>query len=333
MLFLRRMLRFLSALIFFFTVWFLWPREVGGLIIPHGANNVPDYRMTNAHYISVKEGQVEMETHAEDAQFDIARHRMDAQHIIAFLYNSQHERTIMTADHANFFMDERRLFAHDNVQSLSSDGFLLRTTQATYLVNKRLVEAPEPVEGETLTRDLLVWGNSAEAPLEKRELFLKGNARAQYNQKGQKHGLTNIRGDSATVDRNEASATFLGNVEAKQEDFTGTGERGELFFSQEEHGVKYMSLHKDVKITQVGGRYTRSQEAEFFAPSDTIVLTGFPAVYNGDDAVTGDKITMYRTTGVVEVTATNAATSQGRKGGSLPTGPRPLTKEDEELIP
>ena len=94
-------------------------------------------------------------------------------------------------------------------------------------------------------------------------------------------------------------------------------------------------LNGDVKIAQEDGKYTRSQVAEFFSPTDTIVLTGFPSVYDGDDAVAGDKITVYRTTGVVEVTATNAAGSEPRagyknkRGQTKPT----LNKEDEELIP
>jgi LPS export ABC transporter protein LptC len=330
---LRRALRALSYLLLFLTVWFLWPREVGGVNVSHGGAAVPDYRMTNAHYMSVKEGRLEMETRAREARFDIALHRMHAEQILAFLYNAQMERTILTADHATFHMDDRRLYARDNVQSLSADGFLLRTSQAVYSVNKRLITAPEAVEGETLNRELMVWGDSAEAPLDEKKLYLKGNARAQYGQPGQKHGLTNIRGDSALVDREESKAVFQKHVEARQEDFQGTGDRGELFFSQEDRGVKYMSLHKDVKITQKDGRYTRSQVAEFFAPSDTIVLTGFPAVYNGDDAVTGDKITMYRATGVVEVTAANAAAGQGQQNDKAPGAPPPLTKEDEELIP
>ena len=78
--------------------------------------------------------------------------------------------------------------------------------------------------------------------------------------------------------------------------------------------------------------------AEFFAPTDTILLTGFPSVYDGDDAVTGDKITLYRTTGVVEVTAANAAGAQIHgtgKGSGKKTGDQApsLNKEDDELIP
>ena len=72
-------------------------------------------------------------------------------------------------------------------------------------------------------------------------------------------------------------------------------ETGDLYYSPRDKGIHYMSLNGDVKITQNDGKYTRSQVAEFFAPTDTIVLTGFPAVYDGEDAVTGDKITLYRT--------------------------------------
>ncbi|HEY8278883.1 MAG TPA: LPS export ABC transporter periplasmic protein LptC [Bdellovibrionota bacterium] len=329
----RGLLRFLSYGLLFLTIWFLWPRELDGYSVGRdGRTAVPDYSMVNAHYISVKAGRVEAETFAHDAAFNMTTHRMDAKTVVALIYNEAEQRTVVRADHANFLMDDRILHLTDNVHTLSPDGFLMKGPEATYNMGKRLLTASQPIEGETFMKEVQIWGDSAEAPMNENKVYLKGNARALYQER--RHGATRIKGETAVMDRAQQKVTFEKNVKVEQEKTVGTSQAADLFYSKEDKGVRYMSLNTDVKIAEADGKYTRSQVAEFFAPTDTIVLSGFPAVYDGDDAVTGDKITVYRATGVVEVMATNAAGAQerakgGKKGSETPT----LTKEDEELIP
>jgi LPS export ABC transporter protein LptC len=327
---------YLTVLVLFLTIWFLWPRDLGGFYSSRvdGSLVMPDYAMSNARYVSVKDGRVEMETQSKDAAFDMASRRMDAKDVTAYFYNDQNQKTKVTADHGEFFMNERRMHLYDNVRSESADGFIMKGPEANYAMDKKLFVAPQPVEGEATDRDMKVWGNRAESDLNDTKIYLLGNARATYIEK--KHGLTKVRGDRAEVDRTKEKVFFKEHVQVEQDTTVGTGRFAEFFYSKKEQGIRYMSITEDVKITEKKGRYTRSQVAEFFAPTDTIVLSGFPSVYNGDDAVTGDKITLYRTTGVVEVSAANAAASpapasKGRIGKPAPVAP--LTKEDEELIP
>lgn len=325
-------LRRLSHVVLFLTIWFLWPRELDGYSVGRdGRASVPDYAMSNARYVSVKEGRVEVETRAKEAAFNMLTHRMEAKNVISLLYNKNDQRTVVTADNATFQMDERQLLLRDNVQMLSPDGFLMRGPEVNYDMNKRLVNAPQPVAGETFAREVLVWGDRAEAPLDENKIHLIGNARSVFTEK--KRGVTHIRGDSAVMNRDESKVTFHRDVKVDQDKIVGTSESADLFYSSVDKNVRYMAMNTDVKITEGKGRYTRSQVAEFFAPTDSIVLTGFPAVYDGDDAVTGDKITVYRATGVVEVVATNAAAVQ-QTGKQKDNAKQPaLTKEDEELIP
>jgi LPS export ABC transporter protein LptC len=337
MIFFRRVVRALTYFALFLTIWFLWPRELDTSNSGIGRAAVPDYAMVNAHYVSVKAGRLESETRAKEAAFNLTTHKMEANDLVAFVYNTNDERTIITADHATFLMDQRILHLNDHVQALSPDGFLLTGPEATYNLNKRFLTASLPVQGQTFEKEMQVWGDRAEAPLDENKVNLIGNAIALYQEP--KHGETRIRGDSCVLDRTEEKATFLKHVKVEQDDVTGTSDTGELYYSPRDKGIRYMALNTDVKITQTDGKYSRSQAAEFFAPTDSIVLTGFPAVYDGDDVVTGDKITVYRPTGIVEVTATNAAGAQekgtkkakmkrnGRKGEPV------LNKEDEELIP
>lgn len=331
-----KFLRYLSALVLFITIWILWPRDLGGFYTlgRDGSLAVPDYAMTNARYVSVKDGKVEMESQSKDAAFDMIVRRMDAKDVTAFFYNQEGKKTKVTADHASYFLEDRKMHLQDNVRSESEDGFVMRGPEADYTLDKRFFVAAKPVEGEAKEKDLKVWGNRAESLLDSNKVTLIGDARAAYTE--QKHGLTTVRGDKAEMDREKEKVRFEQNVVVTQEKMVGTSHFGELFYSRKESGVRYMSLTEDVRIVEAEkGRYTRSQVAEFFAPTDTIVLSGFPSVYHGDDAVTGDKITLYRATGVVEVTATNAAGNPQAKGAKPPKAAPPpaLTKEDEELIP
>ena len=320
--------------VFLLTVWFLWPRELDSSGVGSGRATVPDYFMVNAHYVSVKAGHLEVETNARQATFNLAAHRMTGRNIVAFVFNAQDERTVISADRAVFHMDERVLQLNDNVSSLSPDGFLMESPEATYQLNQRLLTASRSVHGQTFEKDVEVWGDRAVAPLDEKLVRLYGNARSLYHEA--KRGPTKIRGEMAILDREAAKVTFEKMVKVEQEKIEASSETADLFYSSRDHGIRYMSLNGDVKITQGAGKYTRSQMAEFFAPTDSIVLTGFPAVYDGNDAVTGDKITVYRATGVVEVTATNAAGAQLReKVKSTKQGEEKpvLNEEDEELIP
>lgn len=332
---LAKALRLAAYALLFFTIWFLWPRELDGMLLGRdGRANVPDYSMTNARYVSVKQGRVEMESQSQSATFDLVARRMDLKDVTAYFYNQREEKTKVTANAGTYFLEDRRMNLTGDVRSESPDGFLLRGPEAQYFLGRRFLVAPQPVEGETKDQSLRLWGNRAESAIDDRKVHLIGDARAHYVEK--KRGLTTVRGDRAELDRDKELAHFQDNVQVVQDKIIATGNAADLYYAKLERGVRYMNINGDVKITERVGRFTRSQVAEFFAPTDTIILSGFPSVYYGDDVVTGDRITLYRTTGVVEVTATNAAASPATppamrqdKGDK----PKPLSKEDEELIP
>lgn len=329
---LRRLSVGLASLLLFITVWILWPQELDVSFSGRdGKLAVPDYAMTNARYISVRDGLVEMETRAKDTVYDLAERRMLSKRVTAQFFNKEGKPTVVNADEALFLQAEGRAVLSGNVSSVSPDGFVLTGPKAEYNLNKRFLLAPEPVAGVAPDGTVRVWGNRAESFIDQRKITLLGDARAEFREK--KRGITKVRGDRAELDRDKGEIDFKNNVRLVQGETVGTSTNATISYLAKEKGLNYMSLLDDVMIREQGGRYTRSQVAEFFAPTDIVVLSGFPAVYNGDDAVTGDKITLYRTTGVVEVTQTNAASSGIAPKAKLPVPNQPLTKEDEELIP
>ena len=326
----RIALRYSSYLLIFLTVWFLWPRELDGANGRLGEAVVPDYRMESSRYVSVRDGKREVEMYSKKSNFDFLAHEMDSTNVTIYFYSTQGDRTVVTSDRGLFYMNEKRFHLQDNVRSESPDGFVMTSAETNYLLPTKHLSAPTPVQGTMKDNSVKIWGDRAEGDMESKRMQLFGNARANY--KEAKRGLTTIRGDMADMHRDEEKVEFFKNVEVNQEKTKGTSQKATLYYAAPEKALRYMSLQEDVRLIEPNGKYTRSQVAEFFMPTDTIVLTGFPAVYDGDDAVTGDKITMYRTTGVVEVLSANAASNQdhpAKKEGRQ----MKASKEDDELIP
>ena len=321
----------LSQIILFLTVWLLWPRELDNYTLgAEGRTSVQDYAMKNARYVSVNQGRLEVEAFAVDATFDLKRKILLGANTKFYVFNEAQEKTTVWSDKTEYFMEPRKAHFIGNVRSESPDGFRLRSAEGNYSVAERFLTVPNPLEGESKDDTLKVWGDRGESHIDDKKIHLYGNARANYVDK--KEGLTKVRGDRAVVDREKEKVDFYAHVQVDQAKVIGTSNHGEMFYDKQEKNLHYMALMDDVKIQDETGRYSRSQMAEFFSPTDTIVLSGFPSVYDKDDVVTGDKITLFRTTGVVEVTAANAA------GSAKPTDQKPKsqvrhTDEDDELVP
>lgn len=347
----QRTLQVFSLLLLFLSFWIMWPSELDSNVLnSEGVTSVPDYRMRNSRYVSVQEGKKNVEFYSDHSTFDLMEKWMTADKAIIYFYDPEEQKTKVTANQATFDMTKKIFYLNGDVVSISPEEFIMKSEKANYFVNLRTIIVPSPVEGVSKEKDMKIWGDRAESSLVTNIVKLFGHARTDYLDPHK--GLTKITAENAELLRNDSIANYKNNVTILQKEIVVTGKYASLYFDRREkkakqkklelapevenqvNNIKYMNVTDDVKILEKDGRYTRSQVAEFFAPTDSIVLTGFPSLYNGDDAVTGDKITLYRTTGVVEVTATNAAAKQdtltktNKKG--LPTRD---SSEDDELIP
>ncbi|NUM89666.1 MAG: LPS export ABC transporter periplasmic protein LptC [Bdellovibrionales bacterium] len=329
----RRLLRIATAGLVFVSVWLLWPREMDSVVSARqGVRTVPSYVLANARYTSSREGEREVEAFAEQARVELAARQMHSESITIYQYSANARKVKVTADRGTQFMDERRFQLERNVLSEALDsGFFLKSEKANYLIGPRKLDVPVPLEGWMKDDSLRLWGDRGEGWIDRDEVWVYGNARTRHLDP--RRGETRLRGDEAQLLRNDERVNFFKNVRVEQGGVTGTGAEANLFYHQARGAqgqVSYLSLRTDVKIQDERKRYTRSQLAEFYAPTDTIVLSGFPALYDGDDAVTGDRITLYRATGVVEVTGTNAVGG----GQHVIDGAREpeLTEEDKELL-
>lgn len=110
-------------------------------------------------------------------------------------------------------------------------------------------------------------------------------------------GLSGDAPISITADRLEANdalheVRFIGNVVAKQGDVAIYAGQLALVYPQGGRDIERVEADGDVRIVQ-GKRVATGQKAVFFNKERKIVLTGSPKVYQGDDFVEGDEITVY----------------------------------------
>lgn len=338
-----RVIRYISAILIIISIWFLWPSELDrGMVRQENTEvsvDVPDYLMRKLRYVSVKNSRQSMELFASTATFHMKQEVLYGKEIDAYFFNEQGRKTRILGDTGTYSMKDQQLLVEGNIRSVSPDGFKLKTEVATFDAVKRVLEAKVPVEGESEDEGLWMRGDSARAPIDSNMVFFHGNAKAKYNDV--RYGDTVVRGDRSRLNREENKVVFEKNVVIDQKDMNVTSDEASIYYLRgggNEDKLNYMQAIRNVVIRQSQNRYSRSQLAEFFADSDTVVLTGFPSIYDGKDTITGDKLTLYRSSGVVEVKSANAAFRDGPDLMDRPDSHRGSTKKnqlnevDKELI-
>ncbi len=100
----------------------------------------------------------------------------------------------------------------------------------------------------------------------------------------------NINADSLEYDNKNNSATFTGNVVARQGGIVIFADRVKGVYSPK-GGLKRLYASGNVKIIQ-GDRIATGQKITFYNDKQKIVATGFPRVWQGDNVIQGKKITV-----------------------------------------
>jgi len=132
-------------------------------------------------------------------------------------------------------------------------------------------------------------------------------------------GPTKIDSDKFQLDYQQKIATYLGHVKVAQPNGTMTSDRLRVTFGEGMHDIKMAYADGNVRISQ-GDRWATGDHAVMDQTAQTVVLTGSPVVHDGEDQITGTKITVYLKTGqgVVERARTVIfpKNGQGIEGGA-----------------
>lgn len=329
-------LYFIAALCIFITTWLLLPHQLDSGIsrdTNDDITQVPDYQMRNYRYASVKAGRREMEVYSDTGLFFLDKQEAHGKKITAYLFDIKGDTTKIVGNEGVFNMNKQHLRLFGEVESTSPDGFVLQGPVADYFSDKRLLQAPEPVFGFNKDKNVRIWANRAESLLDSNTVQFLGDVRTEYDSKDQ--GLMRVQSDRAHLDRTGKFATYFDHVRVHEKQMDLSSGEASLFYSEKDKKksspVRYLVAKNEVVIRETETRYSQSQQAEFFSDTNSIVLNGFPSVFDGRDTITGDKLTMFRSTGVVEVTAANAAFSDHTKGEKKQARDK-LSGEDMELV-
>jgi lipopolysaccharide export system protein LptA len=109
-----------------------------------------------------------------------------------------------------------------------------------------------------------------------------------------------IHSDIVEIDNKKGVVVFLGNVNAKSEDFTIECKRMTLYYIKKKGRssskgviVDRIVAVQDVRIKRRIGGEARADRAEYYNRESKIVLTGNPIIKHGGDFIEGEKITFY----------------------------------------
>ena len=236
------------------------------------------------------------------------------------MFDPQEKETHIDGDHAYFIMGSKSIAVEGKIKVLFPDNFWLRTERAQYTATDQRISSVDSFYGESKQEDgeiIKIWGNGFLGNKSTPELNILDNARVQSIEHTTKE-ITDVRSDRATINREKKYGDFL---MASTDRFVESN-KGTLFVKSKNQHISYDSKQKQVQAMianqdvtiqetdpekgQNGMKYSTSQKAEFFTNPNKIILSGYPSVYQKNDTVTGEMITVFRDKNLVEVTDANA---------------------------
>ncbi len=118
-------------------------------------------------------------------------------------------------------------------------------------------------------------------------------------------GPINIKSDTLNLDYKANVVTFSGHVNAVQADAILTSETLTVNYLKDFHQVTDMVADGNVRISQ-GTRFATGDHGVFDQAKHTVTLTGNPVVHDGEDQVSGTRITCHLDTGKCDVEGARA---------------------------
>jgi len=122
-------------------------------------------------------------------------------------------------------------------------------------------------------------------------LFLPILSNAE-DQKTQIKGPINITSETLTTDNKAHTALFEKNVVAKTTNLTIYSDKMLVYYKEDGGTVTKIEATGNVKVLKES-RIITSKSAIYYADEDKVIFTGEPRAMDGDNVVTGTKITYF----------------------------------------
>ena len=300
-------------------------------------DRMPDYSVLGFHYVSTQNGQKQWRLVAERAILFNGDKLVHARNITANLYDPDGQVTVITGKEARYYMNKRDLEVYGDVNTRFPDGFETHSEYLRYFPKLRKVDIPVDyfVHGkgqEDNAQDLSFDSYGMTFDMVTSEINLlkevsltmvktqdlpQNHTKKKHKQKGDE--WTRIESDQAQIFRKIQVTHFTMDpnrpiesrfVRIAQPGLFARSRRADLHYGDFSKILNYMIAYEDVLIREKNQpdslRYGTGGKAEFNTKDDVIVLSEFPQVYQDEDTIIGDVITLHRDTDIVEVEHSNA---------------------------
>jgi lipopolysaccharide export system protein LptA len=105
--------------------------------------------------------------------------------------------------------------------------------------------------------------------------------------------VTTIKANRLESDRKRHVAIYTGEVEAADGEMTVWADRMELLWDDKEEQILKITAIGNVRIRRADGKNAASERAEFYKAEERLVLVGKARAWQGDDSVSGARMTMH----------------------------------------
>ncbi|MGZ3709700.1 MAG: LPS export ABC transporter periplasmic protein LptC, partial [Bdellovibrionota bacterium] len=294
-------------------------------------DRIPEYSVNSFNYVSVQGGEKQWKLVAEKAFMYNGDKLVHSRHVTAYLYDSEDKTTVVTGLEAKYFMNKKDLEIFGDVKTVFPDGFEIRSEYLRYLPDQKMSFISQGMDS-AMSDSVVVLPKAVRMTMER--------LKPKDSDSEGVPDRTIIESDHCLIHRDKRVAHFTMYgwrplkakfVHITQPTLYARGRRADMNYGEFSSVLQYLTAYEDVLIketpkqedntkkgdlersqdqTNLGKReenkaailkYGTGSRADFDTHRDVVVLTGFPQVYQGDDTVTGDVITVHRDSDIVEV--------------------------------
>ena len=217
-------------------------------------------------------------------------------------------------------LDEKKKILYlENSVFVKSKNTRLDSEKLKYLFDSMRLEATTEVKTRTYARKtgdrVFINANKFVSYFKnKANIHLyRGNVTGKVKRKRVYEDSLSFRSNRLTFFSKKNLAKLDGQVSLKYRSFEGRAQRGDIFLENYNKDLNYFVLHDDVKVREVlrmkGKKIIRkafSEKLEGYPKRSLIILTGYPKVLQGQDAIIGNKIILRWNNEVLEIIDANS---------------------------
>ncbi len=221
------------------------------------------------------------------------------------------KKTYYSGKQGQFFQSENRIeiVGEAHVRQDSSE---LTADKIKYVMTDMRADAEGAVLLKTINkknRDKMQIRSLKATAFFKDELYIfDDNVEGHLTRHNVYEGQVNFSGRRLRADLKKSWCHLSGDVEVNKNKLKANARHGEIFLENFNKKLKYYTLYDDVRLEEVyqtakglKKRLAYGERLDVFQGERRIVLSGAPRVFQDDDVIKGNKVTMWESKELIEV--------------------------------